>query len=304
MKMQDWINKYIKYLNLLNKSEKTIDNYISALSKIVKDENISDINEFKNMDREWWLEVWVSKQREENKVSISTINCRIKQMSSFYNFLVHEGILEYNCLYKFPKINESLETSEYKGDKAMSVEEAKAILEAIETDEFNCYAPYINMRNRLLVMILLGCGLRIAEVSKIQIQDIELENNKLYVRGKGGKNSVTRHTNFNDKTKKLIIELINYNPNRTYLFTNQRFEQLGTQGIRTVWYSALTIANVKHYVPHNCRHFLGSELSKQGVPMKQVADVLGHSSYKTSEKYYVKPKNQNMQDIISNIDIF
>ena len=302
--MNEWIKKYERYLTLLNKSERTIINYTKTLKKIIKDEKIEDIEEFVDMDREWWMEVWIKKQREDGKNSIATINCKIKQMSSFYHFLVYENIVKENPLYKFPKINESLETSEYKGDKAMSVEEAKAILEAIETDEFNCYTPYINTRNRVLVMILLGCGLRIAEISKIQIQDIEFESNKLYVRGKGGKNSVTRHTNFNDKTKKLIIELINYNPNRTYLFTNQRFEQLGTQGIRTVWYSALEIANVKHYVPHNCRHFLGSELVRKGVPMKQVADVLGHSSYKTSEKYYVKPKNQNMQDIISNIDIF
>lgn len=301
--MEKWINKYIKYLNLLNKSEKTIDNYVTTLKKIVRDEDIKDINEFKDMDREWWFG-WVEKQREIGKTSIATINCKIKQMSSFYHFLVNEDIVKENYLYRFPRVNTSLETSEYKGDKAMSVEEAKAILEAIETEEFNHYTQYINLRNKALVMTLLSCGLRIDEVSKIQIQDIEFENNKLYVRGKGGKNSITRHTNFSPKLKTLIVELIKYNPNRTYLFTNIRYERLLTQGIRSIWYEALDIANVKHYTPHNCRHFLGSELSKKGVPMKQIADVLGHSSYKTSERYYVKPKNQDMQDIISNIDIF
>ena len=301
--MQDWIEKYVKYLNLLNKSEKTIDNYVTTLKKIVRDEDIKDINEFKDMDRSYWFS-WVEEQRKTGKNSIATINCKIKQMSSFYHFLVNEDIVKENCLYKFPRVNTSLETSEYKGDKAMSVEEAKAILEAIETEEFNHYTQYINLRNKALVMTLLSCGLRIDEVSKIQIQDIEFENNKLYVRGKGGKNSITRHTNFSPKLKTLIVELIKYNPNRTYLFTNIRYERLLTQGIRSIWYEALDVANVKHYTPHNCRHFLGSELSKKGVPMKQIADVLGHSSYKTSEKYYVKPKNQDMQDIISNIDIF
>ena len=301
--MEKWINKYVKYLNLLNKSEKTIDNYVTTLKKIVRDEDIKDINKFKDMNREWWFG-WVEKQREIGKTSIATINCKIKQMSSWYHFLVNENIVNENPLYKFPRVNTSLETSEYKGDKAMSVEEAKAILEAIETEEFNHHTQYINLRNKALVMTLLSCGLRIDEVSKIQIQDIEFENNKLYVRGKGGKNSITRHTNFSPKLKTLIVELIKYNPNRTYLFTNIRYERLLTQGIRSVWYEALDMANVKHYTPHNCRHFLGSELSKKGVPMKQIADVLGHSSYKTSEKYYVKPKNQDMQDIISNIDIF
>ena len=301
--MNEWIEKYERYLTLLNKSERTIINYTKTLKKIIKDEKIEDIEEFVDMDRSYWFS-WIEEQRETGKNSIATINCKIKQMSSWYHFLVNEGIVSNNPLYKFPHINELTSHSEYKGDKAMSVEEAKAILEAIETEEFNHYTQYINLRNKCLVMILLSCGLRIDEVSKIQIQDIEFENNKLYVRGKGGKNSITRHTNFSPKLKTLIVELIKYNPNRTYLFTNIRYERLLTQGIRNVWYEALDIANVKHYTPHNCRHFLGSELSKKGVPMKQIADVLGHSSYKTSEKYYVKPKNQDMQDIISNIDIF
>ena len=301
--MNKWIEKYERYLILLNKSERTIINYTKTLKKIIKDERIEDIEEFVDMDREWWFE-WVEGQREIGKNSIATINCKIKQMSSWYHFLVNEGIVSNNPLYKFPRINELTSHSEYKGDKAMSVEEAKAILEAIETEEFNHYTQYINLRNKCLVMILLSCGLRIDEVSKIQIQDIEFENNKLYVRGKGGKNSITRHTNFSPKLKTLIVELIKYNPNRTYLFTNIRYERLLTQGIRSVWYEALDVADVKHYTPHNSRHYLGSELSKKGVPMKQIADVLGHSSYKTSEKYYVKPKNQDMQDIISNIDIF
>ena len=104
--MNKWIEKYERYLTLLNKSERTIINYTKTLKKIIKDEKIEDIEEFVDMDREWWFE-WVEGQREIGKTSIATINCKIKQMSSFYHFLVNENIVNSNPLYKFPKENQT-----------------------------------------------------------------------------------------------------------------------------------------------------------------------------------------------------
>lgn len=303
MSMDNCIFKYVKYLNLLNKSEATIKSYVSTLQKFVKDEKINEVSEFVNMDKEFWFK-WVDKQKDEDNISIATINKKIKQMSSFYNFLVNEGLLNDNCLYRFPKINETTLKSEYKGDNIMSNEEAKAILKAIKEDEFNCHTNYINKRNQVIVEILLGLALRIDEVSKIQIQDIVLEENKLYVRGKGKKNTVSRVSFYNDKIKEDLIELINYNPTRIYLLTDRNFNQLKTQGIRNIWYDALNVAKIeKRYVPHSCRHMIGSRLTMEGVPLKKVANILGHSTSSTAERYYIK-KVEDFRDDLNKVDIF
>lgn len=92
MSMDNCIFKYVKYLNLLNKSEATIKSYVSTLQKFVKDEKVNEVNEFVNMDKEFWFK-WVDKQKDEENISIATINKKIKQMSSFYNFLVNEELL-------------------------------------------------------------------------------------------------------------------------------------------------------------------------------------------------------------------
>lgn len=303
MGMDNCIFKYVKYLNLLNKSEATIKSYVSTLQKFVKDEKINEVNEFVNMDKEFWFK-WVDKQKDESDISIATINKKIKQMSSFYNFLVNEGLLNDNCLYRFPKINETTLKSEYKGDKIMSNEEAKAILKAIKEDEFNCHTNYINKRNQVIVEILLGLALRIDEVSKIQIQDIVLEENKLYVRGKGKKNTVSRVSFYNDEIKEDLIELIKYNPNRIYLLTDRNFNQLKTQGIRNIWYDALNVAKIeKRYVPHSCRHMVGSRLIEKNVSLKKVANILGHNNTSTAERYYVK-KVEDFRDDLNKVDIF
>lgn len=303
MSMDNCVFKYVKYLNLLNKSEATIKSYVSTLQKFVKDEKINEVNKFIDMDKEFWFN-WVNKQKDEDNISIATINKKIKQMSSFYNFLVNEEFLKDNCLYRFPKINETTLKSEYKGDNIMSNEEAKAILKAIKEDEFNCHTNYINKRNQVIVEILLGLALRIDEVSKIQIQDIVLEENKLYVRGKGKKNTVSRVSFYNDEIKEDLIELIRYNPTRTHLLTDRNFNQLKTQGIRNIWYDALNVAKIeKRYVPHSCRHMVGSRLVMEGVPLKKVANILGHSACSTSERYYTK-KVEDFRDDLNKVDIF
>lgn len=303
MDMDNCIFKYVKYLNLLNKSEATIKSYVSTLQKFVKDEKINEVSEFIDMDKEFWFN-WVNKQKDEDNISIATINKKIKQMSSFYNFLVNEELLKDNCLYRFPKVNETTLKSEYKGDNIMSNEEAKAILKAIKEDEFNCHTNYINKRNQVIVEILLGLALRIDEVSKIQIQDIVLEENKLYVRGKGKKNTVSRVSFYNDKIKEDLIELINYNPTRIYLLTDRNFNQLKTQGIRNIWYDALNVAKIeKRYVPHSCRHMIGSRLTMEGIPLKKVANILGHSTSSTAERYYIK-KVEDFRDDLDKVDIF
>ena len=303
MSMDNCIFKYVKYLNLLNKSEATIKSYVSTLQKFVKDEKINEVNEFVNMDKEFWFN-WVDKQKDEDNISIATINKKIKQMSSFYNFLVNEGLLNDNCLYRFPKVNETTLKSEYKGDKIMSNEEAKAILKAIKEDEFNCHTNYINKRNQVIVEILLGLALRIDEVSKIQIQDIVLEENKLYVRGKGKKNTVSRVSFYNDKIKEDLIELIRYNPTRIHLLTDRNFNQLKTQGIRNIWYDALKVAKIeKRYVPHNCRHTIASQLVEKNIPLKKVANILGHNNISTVQRYYAK-KVEDFRDDLNKIDIF
>lgn len=301
--MEKWINKYIKYLNLLNKSEKTIDNYVTTLKKIVRDEDIKDINEFKDMDREWWFE-WVEGQREIGKTSIATINCKIKQMSSFYHFLVNEGILEYNYLYKFPRINENGQT-DFKGDKAFSDEVIKKILDASESTEFKRYSPYINLRNEVIIKLVFSTALRIGEMSKIKIEDLKLEeNNMIMVRSKGKKGKIGRSTNCNNEVAELIKKLVAYNPNREYLFTNENFERLFEQGIRNVWYDCCDIAQVPRVHFHNVRHTIGTKMGQNpNVTLQEIKDTLGHGNISTAQKYYIQ-QTKDVQKSMSKINIF
>lgn len=302
--MNKWIEKYERYLTLLNKSERTIINYTKTLKKIIKDEKIEDIEEFVDMDREWWMEVWIRKQREDGKNSIATINCKIKQMSSFYHFLVYEGIVKENPLYKFPRINDKGET-DYKGDKAFSDDIIRAILQATDKEEFNRHSDYINLRNKVIVKLVFSTALRIGEMSRIKIEDLKLEDsNKIMVRSKGNKGCIGRSTNCNNEVAELIKELVSYNPNREYLFTNENFERLMEQGIRNVWYDTCDIAGVPKVHFHNVRHTIGTKMGQNpNITLQEIKDTLGHSNINTSQKFYIQ-QQRDIQDSMSKIDIF
>ena len=303
MSMDNYIFKYVKYLNLLNKSEATIKSYVSTLQKFVKDEKINEVNEFVNMDKEFWFK-WVDKQKDESDISIATINKKIKQMSSFYNFLVNEGLLNDNCLYRFPKINEKGE-NDYKGDKAFSDDIIKAILQATDKEEFNCYGNYINLRNKVIVKLVFSTALRIGEMSRIKIEDLKLEdNNKIMVRSKGNKGRIGRSTNCNNEVAELIRKLVLYNPNREYLFTNRNGEKLTEQGIRNVWYDCCDIAGVPRVHFHNVRHTIGTKMGENpNITLQEIKDTLGHSNSTTSQKYYIQQR-KNIQDSMGKINIF
>ena len=301
--MNKWIEKYERYLTLLNKSERTIINYTKTLKKIIKDEKIEDIEEFVDMDRSYWFS-WIEEQRETGKNSIATINCKIKQMSSWYHFLVNEGIVNNNPLYKFPRINDKGET-DYKGDKAFSDDIIRAILQATDKEEFNKHSDYINLRNKVIVKLVFSTALRIGEMSRIKIEDLKLEdNNKIMVRSKGNKGRIGRSTNCNNEVAELIKELVSYNPNREYLFTNENFERLMEQGIRNVWYDTCSIAGVPRVHFHNVRHTIGTKMGQNpNITLQEIKDTLGHSNVSTSQKFYIQ-QSKDIQDSMSKINIF
>ena len=287
--MEKYLNEYRENLEFLGKSKITIRNYIGTARKFIREQGIKSVEELDNLDRRWWLSHMALLKKT---LKPSTINTFIKQMSSFLDYLVLERLIEENCLKHMQSLSTSNE--EFK-EKVMTDEQAKAIISA--SDNFP-------IREKCLIYLLMNIAPRIGEVSRIRIKEIDLDNNKIWIRGKGHNDNVSRYSNFNDKTKDLLIRLmVEYGLDREYLFVNYKGEQLSEQSLRKMWYEVCESIGIEGITPHQCRHFLGSTLISKGVPTEKVAQVLGHSSIKTTERYYIKPKD-DMNDILSKVDIF
>lgn len=287
--MEKYLNEYRENLEFLGKSKITIRNYIGTARKFIREQGIKSVEELDDLDRRWWLSHMALLKKT---LKPSTINTFIKQMSSFLDYLVLERLIEENCLKHMQSLSTSNE--EFK-EKVITDEQAKAIISA--SDSFP-------IREKALVYLLLNVAPRIGEVSRIRITDIDLDNRKLWIRGKGHNDQISRYTNFNDKTKSLLIDLmVEYGLDREYLFVNYKGEQLSEQSLRKMWYEVCEVANIKDVTPHQVRHFVGSSLIEKGIDIKKVSQILGHTSYKTSEKYYIRPKD-DMGETLDVIDIF
>lgn len=287
--MEKYLNEYRENLEFLGKSKITIRNYIGTARKFIREQGIKSVEELDNLDRRWWLSHMALLKKT---LKPSTINTFIKQMSSFLDYLVLERLIEENCLKHMQSLSTSNE--EFK-EKVMTDEQAKAIISA--SDSFP-------IREKCLIYLLMNIAPRIGEVSRIRVKDIDLDNNKIWIRGKGHNDQISRYSNFNDKTKSLLIDLmVAFGLDREYLFVNYKCEQLSEQSLRKMWYEVCESIGIEGITPHQCRHFVGSTLISKGVPTEKVAQVLGHSSIKTTERYYIKPKD-DMNDVLSKVDIF
>ena len=280
-----------EYLKSLGKSQHTIRSYKNAYNRFVRDTDF-ELEDMIDITQSWCLD-YANSLREE--ISVATINKHTKQLSSFYQFLNVKGYTNINPFFRLPSLSNC--DSEYK-DKVMTNEQVKALLKASDTFEQEDWKN--GLRDKTMMYLLINVGTRIGELSRVRVKDIDLESNKLWIRGKGFRGNVSRYTNFNNITKELIIQLIAKNPNQEHLFINYKGEQLNEQTIRKVWYKCCEIANVEGFTPHSVRHYIGSSLVAKGVDLKKVAFALGHNSWKTSERYYIKPKD-NMLDILDNI---
>ena len=284
---KELLNEYVEYLKCLGKSKETIRSYKTAFNRFFNDTNFS--MEDLEVTKSWCLD-YANSLREE--ISVPTINKHMKQMSSFYQFLMVKGYAKSNPFYQLPSLSNS--DSPYK-DKVISDEQAKAIIKASDSFE---------IRTKTLIYLLMNIAPRIGEVSRIRVKDIDLDNNKIWIRSKGHNDQIARYSNFNDKTKDLLIRLmVEYGLDREYLFVNYKGEQLSEQSLRKMWYEVTEVANVENVTPHQVRHYVGSSLVEKDVELKKVSQILGHTGIKTTEMYYVRPKD-NFNETLDVIDIF
>ena len=122
---KELLNEYVEYLKCLGKSKETIRSYKTAFNRFFNDTNFS--MEDLEVTKSWCLD-YANSLREE--ISVPTINKHMKQMSSFYAFLVTKGYAKTNPFYQLPSLSNS--DSPYK-DKVMSDEQAKAIISASDS---------------------------------------------------------------------------------------------------------------------------------------------------------------------------
>ena len=160
------------------------------------------------------------------------------------------------------------------------------------------------VRNRLIIEMALGTGLRVSELANLKIDDIHIrkgQNSLIVNNGKGDKDRVV---GFNNKLKVLIQEYLDYkSSNSPYLFPSERGEKMTRYGIGRVFktMASKTCLDSKHSI-HTLRHTYATNLYKaSGYNLRMVQKQLGHSSI-TTTTVYSDVLNKDLEDALENLE--
>src|SRR5690554_371728 len=222
----------------------------------------------------------------QNRKSIKTNKSLIKKtvydimrlVQSYFGYALHLGKIKINPAshLKFSYPNEEVNRIIF------NQEQIKQLYEATE-----------NNREKAILHIAYGCGLRVQEISDLNKEDLRLTENLIIVQK--GKNSKRRIVPINDKIKKeLEIFLLNEEVKQKELFTNSkgnRMQQwtfnstLKTIIKRTDFGKTFTKEKLNSIGIHTLRHSIATHLLENGMPLEQVQQFLGHSHIESTEIY-------------------
>lgn len=264
-----YVNNFYEYLLTKNYSQNTILSYINDLYyfylfvkkdlDLVKEEDIRDYLEYLNL-------------KKDKSTSVS------RKISTFKSF------------YKFLYLNEYIDKKEYPLSKISYPKTEKKLPKFIY---YNDLLEMINesskgkegLRDRLIIEMLYATGVRVSELVNIKINDIDFNNRRIIVCGKGNKERIVYYGEY---AMKVLNDYLRgrENINNQYLFLNNRGEKLTDRGVRYIIDNIMKNLSVKtHVTPHVLRHTFATDMLNNGCDIKVVQELLGHSSLKTTEVY-------------------
>ncbi len=141
-----------------------------------------------------------------------------------------------------------------------------------------------NAKHRVIVSLAYGAGLRVSEISNLRVRDLDFVTGVIYVRqGKGDKDRITV---LPEKIKPKLFQFIAGKAPSDYLFYSERGGKLCTRTLQKVFTNAVCRAGIINGATfHSLRHSFATHLLENGVDIRHVQVLLGHSSIRTTQIY-------------------
>lgn len=280
-----YLNDFKLYLSTEKRlSKNTIDSYLNDLNGFFKYvTEVKELEKFNDIQKQH-IEMFANYLKRKG-INSKTISRKLSSIKSFYAFCYKEKILNENISkdIRNPKIQKSL-------PRVLSLEQVLSILEQCNQKDD------LSIRNKALIELIYGSGLRVSELLNIQLRDIHLVENYIMVLGKGSKERMVPIT---DISKKAIIDYMTISRKSllrgtsNFLFLNAKGNQLSRQGFFKIIKNLCLNAGINFDVsPHTLRHSFATHLLENGCDLKSLQMLLGHEDISTTQIYTHISKNQ------------
>lgn len=157
-----------------------------------------------------------------------------------------------------------------------------------------------NLKHKLIISLLYSAGLRLSELTNLKKEDLNLENNTIYIsQGKGQKDRVTL---LSEVVRSLLLKyLCTYTSKSIYLIEGRRGKYTSRSVQNVINMAAIRAKIEKKVTPHMLRHSFATHLLEDGVDIRHIQKLLGHSKLETTS-LYTHVATRNLENIKSPLD--
>lgn len=297
--MKELIKKYLKYLKIeRNSSDHTITSYQNDLTQLLdfasrnleQDEESVDISQIDRLIIRLWLG-----ELTEDGMARNTIARKVAAVRSFFKYCYKRSYISKNPahLLIIPK-------KERRLPKTIQASEISEMMDLAHEDDPT------TIQERAILELFYSTGIRLSELTNLDLKDIQVPQKQLTVFGKGSKQRIV------PLGKKALDALENHLKHRSELFTsettqsdkNALFLSVGGKRIyprmvqRIIKKYLLKVSEVTQKSPHTLRHSFATHMLDAGADIRLIKEFLGHANL-ASTQIYTHTSVERLQKIYS-----
>ena len=213
-----------------------------------------------------------------NGLEVSTVNRHISSLKSFFNYLVDESIIKVSPIEEVSSLKKTKKLPKY-----LSISEVDKLLNIPLNSEFD-------YRNKAMLELMYGTGLRVSELVSIEYSNIDFENSIIRINGKGKKERIIPLGEVASYYLKIYLsdyrsKLLKRN---TYnqVFLNNHGKPITRQGFNYILENIRELTGIeKEITPHVLRHSFATHLLEGGADIRSIQEMLGHENISTTNIY-------------------
>ncbi len=282
------IDEFTRHLSLeRNLSSHTLRNYLSDISQfheyllgVFKKDALSpeDLRKVDHIIIRGFLSSMF-----ENGLSKTSVARKISAIRTFFNYMCREGTLVNNPgkMVSTPKRGKTL-------PRFLSVDEANRLMGSPAGSDIK------SARDRAILETFYSAGLRIGEIVAINLEDLNLSEGLIKVKGKGrkerivpvGKKAITAIKDYLSNSKLTSKISPPLEAEKGYpLFLNKYSKRITTRSVHRIVEKYKKLSGLWDITPHSIRHSFATHLLEGGADLRSVQEMLGHASLSTTQRY-------------------
>lgn len=277
------IQLYLQHLQRENASPETVETYGIDLAQFrdflgrAGQAQVAALPRLDQIDlpllREWLGHLF------RQKMAASTMRKKIAALRGLFHFALVRGWVQKNPakLLQLPKLPKGM-------PKVPTAEQLSTVLDQAEDQRWEKPFP---KRDRAILELLYGCGLRVSECAGLNLEDLDRDGQWLLVRGKGKKE---RQVPFAGQAAACLQSYLQVREpamiTERAIFLNHRGSRLSVRSIQNIvsFYSRQVLQDNSIH-PHTLRHAYATHLLADGADLRAIQELLGHARLSTTQKY-------------------